>query len=123
MNPLLLVFLFLFLGKDGISQIKDLIARIDFKSFAPVMKLLGVSDKAIEFLSSDGFSAALEQGGDIKTLLSAALAASSGINKNSPPADTADEEIVSNNYLNPIKNVASDEVEQTLGNFFADNEK
>lgn len=56
MNLLPLVLLAVALGGDKAKSLAEFLSHIDFKSFAPVLKILGFSDKMLETLCSDEFS-------------------------------------------------------------------
>ncbi len=117
MNLPLLLILFLLFGGERTADVRNLLARIDFASFAPVLKLLGLGESAIDFLSSENFEKLIE-GGDLKSVLPAIL--SSFGKKEKPSEGSSDGNApVKNNYLEPIKDVAATDVEEALGSYFS----
>ena len=112
MNILPLLLIGLLLGGDKFASLKDLLARIDFPSFAPVFQLLGVDKRTVDFLSSEEFSNTLSNG-DLKSLLPLfAPLISKPIEQ-----QTTEEEQKPCDYLSPIKNVAPTDVGATIENF------
>lgn len=119
-NILLGLLLIYLLGGNSLSGLTDLISKIDFASFAPLLRLLGMDEKTVDFISSEEFSSAMGEGADLKKLLPLIL--SSGIlTKKQPPENNSDGEktVDENIALDPIKNVASTEIEENLGSFFS----
>ena len=117
MNILSLVLFAILLGNDRFQSIKEFLAKIDFSSFAPVLKLLGFNDELLEFLCSEKFSELLCSSGDIKSILPmlSSLFAKKPSEKEDldKPLDTP----CQNDYLAPIKNVAPTDIEETLSEF------
>ena len=114
MNILTLVLFAVLVSGNKFNSIKEFLARIDFSSFAPVLKLLGFNDKLLEFLCSENFEKLLQESGDVKTLLPLL---SNLFMKNPEQDDTqkvADNEPCTSDYLSPIKNVAPTDIEETL---------
>ena len=113
MNALLALAVMLLLKSDRFKEVKELIERIDFESFKPVLKLLGINDGALDFLCSEKFSSLLNGQLDIKSLAELFL------NPNSD--EKAENGEIKEEYLglNPIKNVAPSEIEESLGTFFS----
>ena len=119
MNVLPLVILFLLLSGDKLSDVKNLLAKIDFKSFAPILKILGVNDKLTDFISSDEFSELVGGDLDLKKIIGALSAFGSFGKKETPPEENSDDEINGDLKLDPIKDVASTDIEENLGSFFS----
>ena len=126
MNILPLLLIALLLGGNRISSAKNFLSKIDFKSFAPLLKLLGINEKTIEFLCSDEFTNAIEGDLDAKNLMSIATAAANAFSKtggdkekDAPEDKTDANSEVFGEKLNPIKDVASTDIEENLGSFFS----
>ncbi len=118
MNLLPLIILFLLLKNDKFAGIKDFLAKIDFASFAPLLKLIGANDKIIEFLSSEKFSELLS-GNASPSEFADLVSSSDGLfSKKNSPEQSSDENIT-DFKLNPIKDVASSDIEEDLGSFFS----
>lgn len=117
MNLFPLLLLAVLLGGEKLRSITEFLARIDFKSFAPILKLSGLSDETIDFLSSEEFSSILEGNGNAIALLK-----SLGNVFSTKKANDAEESAPSeknNNFLSPIEDVAPTEIERSLGAYFA----
>ena len=121
MNLTFILLLILLFGGGRTAEIRNFLARVDFKSFAPVLKLMGVSDKTIEYLSSENFEKLMEGNGDLKSALPAFLSA---FKKETPAAtgeengETEGDKPIKNNYLDPIKDLAANEALSSLGAYF-----
>lgn len=120
MNFLPLILLAVALGGDKAKSLAEFLSHIDFKSFAPVLKILGFSDKMLETLCSDEFSEMLSgeiNAATITKILSGLTRGNSdekggGADKSAPPQKKS-------NFLSPIESVAPTEIEQTLGAYFS----
>ena len=120
MNFLPLVLLAVALGGDKAKSLAEFLSHIDFKSFAPVLKILGFSDKMLETLCSDEFSEMLSgeiNAATITKILPGLMRGNSdeksdGADKSAPPQKKS-------NFLSPIESVAPTEIEQTLGAYFS----
>lgn len=117
MNLFPLLLLAVLLGGEKLRSVTEFLARIDFKSFAPILKLLGLSDQTVDFLSSDEFSSILEGKGDASALLKS-LGGVFSPKKENDAEDSAPSE-KTNNFLSPIEDVAPTEIERSLGAYFA----
>ena len=118
MNLPLLLILFLLFGGERASDVKNLLARIDFASFSPILKLLGLSGDAVDFLSSESFGKLLEGDADLKSLLPT-LFSSFGKKQEPHEEDTDGEPPAGNFHLDPINEIAATDVEETLGSYFS----
>ena len=123
MNILLFFLIMLFLGGNNSGNLLDLLLRLDYKSFAPVLKLLGVNQKIIDILSSDELSSALNGNIDLQTILKAVSLLSSHTEskdeeKENGLKETNESVDPESDFLDPIKSVAPSEIEESLGNFF-----
>lgn len=120
MNILALILFAVLLGGEKLYFIKDFLCKIDFKSFAPVLKMVGLNNSVIEFLCSEKFDNILSSDVDLKTLLP--LLATLFNKKNEDNEQSTDENTnknCKNDYLSAIKNVAPTDVEETLNNFLS----
>lgn len=115
MNILPLLLIGILLGGERFSSIKDLLAKIDFPSFAPVFQLLGVDKKTIDFLSSEQF-ASVVSGGDLKSLLPLFTTLFTK-QSNASEEDFESDGETKNDYLAPIKNVAPTDVGATIESY------
>lgn len=124
--PLLL--LLLASGKNDATSLIDVIRRIDFASFKPVLKLLGLSDKTLDFICSEEFSNLLDGKTDLKSLLPFLTSflnsddAETEKHENSAEFKEKDEQnssVTRKNLLSPIENVAPTEIESSLGSYFS----
>ena len=115
MNILPLLLIGLLLSGEKFSTIKDLLARIDFASFAPVLQLLGVNKKTIDFLCSEEFSNSMSQEGDLKSFMPLL----STLFSQPKTEQEAEEDNVQKpcDYLSPIKNVAPTDIGATIENY------
>ena len=114
--PIILIVLFLLNRNDGM---KELLGGLDFKSISPLLSLFGVDEKAVDMLSSPELSDLFNGKGDIKSLIPL-LSSFVSTMKNTPSStlQKPSESTFSPEYLNPIKDVASEEVYSTLNNYF-----
>ncbi len=116
MNILLLVLFAVLLGGDKLYSIKEFLSKIDFKSFAPVLKLIGLKNDAVDFLCSEKFEEILSSDLDLKSLLP--LLSSLFAKKESENfGEQAENPPCKNDYLSAIKNVAPTDIEETLSDF------
>ncbi len=114
--PIILIVLFL-LNRNG--GVKELLGGLDFKSISPLLSLFGMDEKTVDMLSSPELSDLFSGKGDIKSLIPL-LSSFMSTMKSTPPTtnEKANESSFSPEYLNPIKDVASEEVYSTLNNYF-----
>ena len=113
MNALLLVAAAILMKNERFKGMIDILKSIDFQSFKPILKLIGMNDGAVEFICSEKFSALLEGGLDLKSL--------GELFAVTTPHATEKEAEEKREYLGlePIKEVASSEIEESLGSFFS----
>ncbi|MBQ7373195.1 MAG: hypothetical protein IJW64_01355 [Clostridia bacterium] len=116
MNILPLVLFAVLLGGDKLYSIKEFLSKIDFPSFAPVLKMIGLNGNIVDFLCSEKFSEILSSDGDLKSILPvlSGLFAKKDDQNN---AQETDETPKKNDYLSAIKNVAPTDIEETLSEF------
>ncbi len=114
--PIILIVLFL-LNKNG--GMNELLGGLDFKSISPLLSLFGVDEKAVDMLSSPELLDLFSGKGDIKALIPL-LSSFVSTMKSTPSAEyeKPNESTFTPEYLNPIKDVASEEVYSTLSNYF-----
>ena len=117
MNILPLLLIGLLLGGERVNSIKEFLSKIDFASFSPIFRLLGLSQNTVDFLSSENFSKLLEES-DFKNILP--LLSSLFTNQNSAEvkAEEDEKEESLDKIISPIKNVAPTDVEETFSSFF-----
>lgn len=121
MNPLFIIIIVLLLGGGNTKRLSDVLKNIDFNSFKPIFKLLGLNENFTEFICSENFSKFLDDGFDIRRipeLLPYAKEFFKSINGEKKD-ENADEKTVEYLGLEPIKEVASSEIEENLGSFFS----
>ena len=120
MNILPLLLFAVLLGGEKFYFVKDFLSKIDFKSFAPILKMLGLNGGAIEFLCSEKFDEIISQDMDIKSLLPL-LATVFNKNSENNEQNTSEnnDKPCKNDYLSAIKNVAPTDVEETLNSFLS----
>lgn len=119
MNFLPLVLLAVALGGDKAKSLAEFLSRIDFKSFAPVLKILGFSDKMLDTLCSDEFSEMLSGEINAATITKILSGLTRGNDEKSGDADKSAPPQKKSNFLSPIESVAPTEIEQTLGAYFS----
>lgn len=117
LNILPLLLIGLLLGGERVNSIKEFLSKIDFASFSPIFRLLGLSQNTVDFLSSENFSKLLEES-DFKNILP--LLSSLFTNQNSAEvkAEEDEKEESLDKIISPIKNVAPTDVEETFSSFF-----
>lgn len=130
MNKFLpLLFLFFALGKDKASSLGEFLKNIDFASFKPVLQLLGLSDKTLDFICSEQFSELLDGSADLKSLIPVLTSFLNNNNekkteeKEKPDKSSGETyqsgSVTRKNLLSPIENVAPTEIETSLGTYFS----
>lgn len=119
MNLLPLVLLAVALGGDKAKSLAEFLSHIDFKSFAPVLKILGFSDKMLDTLCSDEFSEMLSGEINAATITKILSGLTRDNNEKSGGADKSAPPQKKSNFLSPIESVAPTEIEQTLGAYFS----
>ena len=115
--PIILIVVYLLNNKGGL---KDFLGGIDLESLSPILSLLGADNKAIELLSSPEIKQILSGNADIKTLLPliTSFIGSMGKSGNADTPTSSSENSFTAEYLNPIKDLASNEILSSLGNYF-----
>ncbi len=114
--PIILIIIFL-LSKNG-KGIPDL-TGFDFESIAPLLNLFGISNDLLKTLTSDEIKKITSGNFDMKSILPLVTSLIETFKSSStkPFAETPNSTHTPE-YLNPIKDVASDEILSSLGNFF-----
>ena len=116
MNVLPLLLFGLLLYSEKLSSLKELLLKIDFKSFSPILKLLGIKQGAIDLLCSEDFERILSSEGDLKSLLPL-LGSLFNKEKETAPEQNDFEASPPIDFISPIKNVAPTDVEETISNY------
>ena len=124
MNLLPILLIALLMGGEKLSTLKEFLSKIDFSSFTPIFKALGIQSNVIDFLSSETFSSLLSGQGDLKSilpLLSSFFKTPEKEEVKTTNSEEVQEEEVSvpEDFISPIKSVAPTDVEETLNNFFS----
>ncbi len=130
MKILLLVLVLLYLFKTNPSGIKDILLNLDIPSFTPLFKLIGLDDKAIDFLTSEKFSEALSNiaANDLsgtKALLPLLFSVLSPEKKDKNEGKTPEKEASSSageanaEYFNPVKEIIPEDISENLSGFFS----
>lgn len=114
--PIILIIVFL-LSKNG-KGLSDL-TGFDFESISPLLNLFGVSDDVLKMLTSNEIKNITSGNLDVKSIipLVTTLLETFKSTNTKPFAETPNSTHTPE-YLNPIKDVASDEILSSLGNFF-----
>lgn len=115
--PIVLIVVFLLNNKGGL---KDFLGGVDLKSLSPILSLLGADGKIIDTLSSPEVEKILSGNADIKSLLPLIT---SLMTKNIQPLKESENKIETEDivpeYLNPIKDLALQEILSSLGGYFS----
>ncbi|MBE5741838.1 MAG: hypothetical protein E7360_00760 [Clostridiales bacterium] len=120
MNFLPFLFIAILLGGEKLSSLKEFLSHVDFKSFTPVLKILGVSDSTIDFLCSEKLSSLLTQNTDLKTLLPLLISLfNNKKEEENTPTDEEEKVVNLDDAISPIKKVAPTEVEETFNAYFS----
>ena len=128
--PILLLFL-LFAKSSGAASglnLAELISRLDWESFAPLFKILGLSDKTVNFLTSEKFAAALSaafdnDSVDFKSILPALIGLFSSQDKSEEEKKAASEEKsseaadVNAAYFTPVKDIMPEDISESLSEY------
>ena len=117
MNILPLLLIGLLLGGERLNSIKEFLSKIDFASFSPIFRLLGLNQNTVDFLSSENFSKLLEEN-DLKNVLPLLSSLFTNQNNTEVKAEEVEEEDGLDKIISPIKNVAPTDVEETFSSFF-----
>ena len=102
--PLILVA-FLLMNKG--ESLSSILSNVNLESLAPLLSLTGLDEQVIESIKNLSAS-----NGDIKSLLPILLKTFN------QPRETSKPQTMESNYFNPIKDIASNEIISTLGNYF-----
>lgn len=131
--PILLLFLLFAKSSGAIPglNLAELISRLDWQSFAPLFKILGMSDETINVLSSEKFAEDMQNLGsgktDFKSLAPIIASLFSAGRKNENDKKTADSENNSSpesadktsSYFEPIKEIIPDDISESLSSYFS----
>lgn len=131
--PILLLFLLFAKSSGAIPglNLAELISRLDWQSFAPLFKILGMSDETINVLSSEKFAEDMQNLGsgktDLKSLAPIIASLFSAGRKNENDKKTADSENNSSpesadktsSYFEPIKEIIPDDISESLSSYFS----
>ena len=109
MNILPLLLIGLLLGGERLNSIKEFLSKIDFASFSPIFRLLGLNQNTVDFLSSENFSKLLEEN-DFKNVLPLLSSLFTNQNNAEVKAEDVEEEDGLDKIISPIKNVAPTDV-------------
>ncbi len=114
--PIILIVLFLLNRNDKTAEfMKD----FDFQSISPLLSLFGINQNLIEMISSPEVKNLLQGNIDIKSLTPLLTTLLSSIKQNNQNDYKSEENpTFTAEYLNPIKEVASEEVFSSLNSFF-----
>ena len=124
--PLLLILLYFW--KNDPSWLKSVLPRLDLPSFAPLFKILGLSDKTVNFLTSEKFAAALSaafenDAADFKSLLPALMGLFSSGDKSEEEKKAASGEKsseaadVNAAYFTPVKDIMPEDISESLSEY------
>lgn len=119
MNILPLVLLAVLFGGEKAKSLADFLAHIDFNSFAPILKILGLSDKTLQTLCSEEFSEILSGEINAATITKLLSGLSQFKDEKSGGADKSVPPQKKSNFLSPIESVAPTEIEQSLGAYLS----
>ena len=120
MNFLPIILFAMLLGGDKLSTVKDFLSRVDFSSFAPILKIFGLNNKTIEFLESDQFNQLLSGNLDLKSILPLLTSFFTSQNTSEEAQPKTEEETTPpKDTVSAIKNVAPTEVEETFNVYFS----
>ena len=131
--PILLLFLLFAKSSGAIPglNLAELISRLDWQSFAPLFKILGMSDETINVLTSEKFAEDMQNLGsgktDFKSLAPILASLFSAGRKNENDKKTADSENNSSpesadktsSYFEPIKEIIPDDISESLSSYFS----
>lgn len=112
-------------------NLAEFFSRLDWGSFAPLFKILGMSDETINVLSSEKFAEDMQNLGngktDFKSLAPILASLFSAGRKNENDKKTADSENNSSSesadktssYFEPIKEIIPDDISESLSSYFS----
>ncbi len=116
--PIILILLYMMRKNPNLY---NLLSSIDLESISPILELFNVDKKIVEELTSTNFQNFISGNGSFKDILPLLPILFKYFNKNTP----ANSDLPSINYptlneeLNPIKDIASEKILSTLGNYFS----
>ena len=114
--PIILIVLFL-LNRNG--KTAEFMKDFDFQSISPLLSLFGINQNLIEMISSPEIKNLLHGNIDIKSLTPLLTTLISSMKQSTPENYEKEENSTySAEYLNPIKEVASEEVFSSLNSYF-----
>lgn len=119
MNLLPFLIILFLVGGNTLGGLKDLLARIDFSSFAPLFPLLGIKPEFADFICSEEFSSLLEGRADLNAILPLLAKFTRGKEEATSPSDDGNiKKQDRGQALDPIRKIAASDIEAALGNFF-----
>lgn len=114
--PIILIVIFL-LGNKG--NLKDFIGDFDFESISPLLSLFGVNENVLQTLSSLDIKNVLQGNADIKSILPLIINLASNMNtQQNTNATFQDSFTPTPEALEPIKDLAPEQIISSLGNYF-----
>ena len=112
--PIIIAIFFLMKNNSSFSEI---LGNIDIDGIKNTLKELGIENTFLNNISSDTISSILS--GDIKSLLPLLPSIISMFNRSSySNSENQNTNYYKNEDLNPIKDIASEQIISTLGNYF-----
>ena len=117
MSYLVIILVVVFLLSKNKSS--GILSQIDLDSILPLLSLFGIDEKITSLISSEEIKNLISGNGDIKSIMPLLLNILTSL-KATPTfkEEVKSEPIIQNEYLNPIKDIASEEIISTLGNYF-----
>ena len=116
MNILLIILSVLLLIKsNSIGDVLDVVKNVDFSALSDYLKGFGINEALIDVISSENFKNFITQK-DIKHLMPLLPTVISLLN--TKPSVKATNDIISEDYLNPIKNIGGEEISFYFNDYF-----
>ena len=109
----IIILLFLFLKKDALSGVLD---NVNIEDIKETLKSFGIENDLLNNLSSDMINEVLS--GNLKAILPMLPTILSAFNNNKSTANFNDYQDTNGEELNPIKDIASEKISSTLGDYF-----
>lgn len=124
MNFLPIILMLAFMIRKNPSSFYNILNSIDIESIAPILELFGIDKKIVEELSSTNFQNFINGNGSIKDFLPLIPIVLKYFNFNKNPSsqsftDASKTDFTLNEELNPIKDIANENIMSTLGNYFS----
>ena len=114
--PLILILFLLFKKTD--SPILEFVKGIDLSSITPILQLLGINERSLDFLNDDNFKNFLSGNGDLKSLIPMLLPLIKNFTSQNPTPTADFSDSIKSEYLSPIKDFASPEITEILNEYF-----